>query len=194
MHFYAEREIPGPNWKLAYDGYVDGYHLDKLHRQTLGTRYIGNVIAADAFGPHQRLAFPTRALDERKGESEGRRGGWPDLGVVHTVFPHVSVAGGGGVPTMVSQLFPGPAPDRSRTVQTHLVPNPIETQEERGAMDRTVDFLEKVVRDEDYKMGLGIQAALASQAGGDFLFGRNEPCNQRFHRWVEQLLREAERR
>ena len=55
-------------------------------------------------------------------------------------------------------------------------------------MDGVVEFLERVVRDEDYKTGLGIQAGLASGRDEDFLFGRNEPCNQNFHRWVERLL------
>ena len=50
------------------------------------------------------------------------------------------------------------------------------------------DFLEYVVTEEDYKTGLGIQAGLASGANTEFLFGRNEPGNQRFHEWVDRLL------
>ena len=34
------------------------------------------------------------------------------------------------------------------------------------------------IGEEDYKTGLGIQAALASGANTEFLFGRNEPGNQ----------------
>ena len=145
-------------------------------------------MAADAWGPHQRLAFPQRSIEELRDTPEAQ---WPalgHLGVVHTVFPHVSVAGGRGVPTMVSQLFPGPTPDRSRTVQTHLVPAPLETDAAREAMDGAVEFLLRVVRDEDYATGLGIQRALSSGANEHFVFGRNEPCNQNFHRWVDRLL------
>lgn len=188
MHFYTEREVIGPNWKVAYDGYVDAYHLDKLHKETLGKQFVGNVMAADAWGPHQRLAFPQRSLPELRGIPEEQWQPLGHMGVVHTVFPHVSVAGGPGVPTMVSQLFPGPTPDRSRTVQTHLTPKPLDSDAARQAMDGAVDFLERVVRDEDYKTGLGIQAALASGANQEFVFGRNEPCNQTFHRWVDRLL------
>ena len=53
-----ERVIEGPNWKVAYDGYVDGYHLDILHKRTLGKDVMGNVMTCDAWGPHQRVAFP----------------------------------------------------------------------------------------------------------------------------------------
>jgi nitrite reductase/ring-hydroxylating ferredoxin subunit len=189
MHLYAEREVIGPNWKVAYDGYVDAYHLDKLHRGTLGREFMGNVMAADAWGPHQRLAFPKRSLAALRGVPEES---WPQpaggaIGVVHTVFPHVSVAGGGDVPTLVSQLLPGPTADRSRTIQIHLTPEPLTSDAARSEMDAIVDFLLRVVRDEDYATGLGIQSTLAGGANESFLFGRNEPCNQIFHRWVERL-------
>ncbi len=187
MHVYTEREVAGPNWKVAYDGYVDAYHLDKLHRTTLGTDFMGNVAAEDAFGPHQRLVFPQRSIEQLRDQPESTWGAWGHLGAVHTIFPHVSIAGGPGIPTMVSQLFPGPTPDRSRTIQTHVVPKPLETDEERTIMNGVVDFLERVVREEDYATGLGIQAALDSGANDAFVFGRNEPCNQNFHRWVERI-------
>src|SRR5947208_1813567 len=59
-----ERELQGPNWKVAFDGYVDGYHLDILHKDTLGRDVVGNVITCDAWGPHQRVAFARRNIVE----------------------------------------------------------------------------------------------------------------------------------
>jgi phenylpropionate dioxygenase-like ring-hydroxylating dioxygenase large terminal subunit len=184
-----ERELIGPNWKVAYDGYVDGYHLDILHKDTLGKDVMGNIMTCDAWGPHQRVAFARRNLHELRGipREEWQPGG--HMGLVHTVFPHVSVAGNGGTGMMVSQLIPGPTPDRSRTIQTHVVTRNA-TEEERAATAQRADFLEWVVNEEDYKTGLGIQAALASGANTEFLFGRNEPGNQRFHQWVDRLLSE----
>jgi phenylpropionate dioxygenase-like ring-hydroxylating dioxygenase large terminal subunit len=186
MHYYEERVLVSPNWKVAYDGYIDAYHLDKLHKETFGPTFIGDVMTADAWGPHQRMGFPTRSLASFEG-SPDQLEGFSHIGVVHTVFPHVSIAGAAGIPTMVSQLFPGPTPDRSRTIQTHVTPAPVDTDEGRATMDGLVEFLEGVVRDEDYKTGLGIQAALASDANTEFVFGRNEACNQTFHRWVDKL-------
>jgi phenylpropionate dioxygenase-like ring-hydroxylating dioxygenase large terminal subunit len=184
-----ERELVGPNWKVAYDGYVDGYHLDILHKDTLGKDVMGNIMTCDAWGPHQRVAFARRNLHELR---DVDRDAWrPEhhIGLVHTVFPHVSVAGNGGNGMMVSQLIPGPTPDRSRTIQTHVIMADA-TDEERAQTIQRADFLEWVVNEEDYKTGLGIQAALASGANTEFLFGRNEPGNQCFHAWVDKLLAE----
>lgn len=184
-----ERELVGPNWKVAYDGYVDGYHLDILHKDTLGKDVMGNIMTCDAWGPHQRVAFARRNLHELRdiAREDWQAGG--HIGLVHTVFPHVSVAGNGGTGMMVSQLIPGPTPDRSRTIQTHVITADA-SDEQREQTKQRADFLEWVVNEEDYKTGLGIQAALASGANTEFLFGRNEPGNQCFHEWVDRLLEE----
>ena len=91
---------------------------------------------------------------------------------------------------MVSQLFPGDTPETSVTVQNFLAtfePN----EEQLSLIDKQMDFLLHVVRDEDYYTGNRIQRAVKTGAKTEFLFGRNEgPC-QRFHGWVDSLV-EAE--
>jgi hypothetical protein len=59
----------------------------------------------------------------------------------------------------------------------------------QAAIAETMRFLLRVVRDEDYATGLGIQRALESAPERDVLFGRNEGGGQRFHRCVDALLR-----
>jgi hypothetical protein len=190
MELLDERVLIGPNWKIAFDGYVDGYHLDILHRDTLGVDVMGNVMTWDAWGPHQRVAFARRITPELRDIPPEHWTPAKHVGFVHTVFPHVSVAGNGGRGAMVSQLIPGPTADRSRTIQTHLIARGA-TEDERAETIKRADFLEWVVNEEDYKTGLGIQSALASGANTEFVFGRNEPGNQTFHRWVDDLLDSA---
>ena len=187
MELLDERELVGPNWKIAFDGYVDGYHLDILHKDTLGVDVMGNVMTWDAWGPHQRVAFARRITHELRDIAPADWTPAKHVGFVHTVFPHVSVAGNGGRGAMVSQLMPGPTSDRSRTIQTHLIAKDA-TEAERAETIKRADFLEWVVNEEDYKTGLGIQSALASGANTEFVFGRNEPGNQMFHRWVDDLI------
>ena len=45
----------------------------------------------------------------------------------------------------------------------------------------------KAIVEEDYKLGFQIQAGLAAGGNEHFLFGRNEPTLQHFHKWVEKL-------
>lgn len=50
-----------------------------------------------------------------------------------------------------------------------------------------------MVRDEDYATTYGVQRGLKALAGTDFVFGRNEPGLQHFHRTIHRLLDEASR-
>ncbi len=38
-YYYGRREIVGANWKVAYDGYLEGYHFATAHPETINTRH-----------------------------------------------------------------------------------------------------------------------------------------------------------
>lgn len=187
---FEHRTLRGPNWKIAYDGYLDLYHLPVLHRNTFGSAFPNQAIY-DAWGPHQRAASPNPALLELEDKPDSE---WPTallLEGVWTIFPHVSIAGfdgGGGRGVMVSQLFPGDTPEESYTVQNYVVERMPEDEETRRAATEQFAFLEVVVRDEDYATGLRQQRALRHRDGFDMLFGRNEGGGQHFHRFLDRLL------
>lgn len=184
----GRQELAGPNWKVAYDGYLDFYHLPVLHRATFGDSLSDRAVY-DAWGPHQRVSAPDAAmarLADRPPES------WRTSALtigVWTVFPHVSIARfDAGTPMiMVSQLLPGPTVDRSETVQLFLAPcEPDEAT--RGRIEAMMTFLRRVVGEEDYAMGFAVQRGLAAGGRDHVLFGRNEAGGQRFHTFVEDLL------
>ncbi len=190
--YVGSQAAEGPNWKLAYDGYLDFYHLPILHKNTFGPTY-NNKTINDAWGPHQRNVQPDERVLALADMPEDE---WPMsklTGGVWTIFPHVSIAAfdAGGRLFMVSQLFPGSTPETSITVQHFLATfNP--NDEQRSVIDKQMDFLLHVVRDEDYYTGNRIQRAVKTGAKTEFLFGRNEgPC-QRFHGWVDELIAAAD--
>jgi len=187
-HVVGTQEVAGPNWKIAYDGYLDFYHLPILHRESFGPD-IGNKAVYDAWGPHQRVGMPLPALAALEDRPEDE---WPAsvlLAGIWTIFPHVSIAtfDAGGPLYMVSQLFPGQAVDESITRQTFLSPAPPDA-ERQGLINQQMAFLLGVVRDEDYATGKRIGRGLATGANEHVLFGRNEAGGQRFHSWVDALL------
>ena len=184
-HFFSSRVVEGPNWKIAYDGYLDFYHLPILHRNSFGADMFCQAMY-HAWGPHQRVSTPSAALADVP-EDE-----WTDEALtrgVWTIFPHVSIAGfdGGGRGVMLSQLFPGDAPSRSYTIQNYLMEK-APVGDEVAKAEEQFGFLERVVRDEDYATGLKQQKALATGVKSHVLFGRNEGGGQRFHRFLDELL------
>ena len=188
-YLFSRRTLAGPNWKIAYDGYMDLYHLPILHKNTFGERMPNQAIYT-AWGPHQRVASPDPSLLALEGMAEDQ---WPMttlLSGVWTIFPHVSIAsfdGGGGRGVMISQLFPGDSPGASVTVQSYVMekaPN----DEQRVAAEAQFKLLEYVVKEEDYATGLRQQRALMTGAKSHVMFGRNEGGGQRFHGWLERLI------
>lgn len=189
-HLYDQHSIEGPNWKIAYDGYMDLYHLPILHRNSFGEN-MPNQALYYPWGPHQRVTSPNPALLELEDRPEAE---WPTealLESVWTIFPHVSIAsfdGGGGRAVMVSQLFPGDGPLSSHTVQNYVMQSLPPNDEVRDAADQQFDLLEHVVRHEDYATGLRQQRALLGRPGAEVMFGRNEGGGQRFHAFLDRLL------
>ena len=184
----GRQQVDGPNWKVAYDGYVDLYHLPILHKETFGPDY-NNKAIYDAWGPHQHVSSPDERVLKYQDTAEDD---WPELMLtagLWTIFPHVSIArfDAGGPIYMVSQLFPGDTPGSSVTVQSFL--STFDPDDEQNKTIATqMDFLLHVVRDEDYFTGFRLQKALKAGIKSHVMFGRNEAGGQRFHRWIEDLV------
>ena len=197
-YVFDTRTLKGPNWKVAYDGYLDLYHLPVLHHETFGTE-ISNKAMFYAWGPHQRVISPARLSSQDDFEGTGMD--YNKLPIkeiptevlmtgVWTIFPHVSIASfnGGGRSVLLSQLLPGENPEESYTVQYYLMEKePNEKQREEAK--EQFKFLQHVVKEEDYATGLKLQKGLKTGKMKSVLFGRNEGGGQVFHNWVNQLIK-----
>lgn len=184
-HLIKQTAVAGPNWKIAYDGYLDFYHLPFLHRNTFGSD-ISNRAIYDSWGPHQRMTSPDPALLGLRDVPEDEWNMDLICGGVWTIFPHISFAGGNGG-GLISQLFPGQTPGTSITLQHYFTA--AEPDEARRAdAEAKAQFLEMVVRDEDYYTGLRLQRALANGAKEHVMFGRNEGGGQRFHTILDEYV------
>jgi len=186
-HAVGRQTIPGPNWKIAYDGYLDFYHLPILHKNSFGPQ-MSTKSVYHAWGPHQRVTCPDRGFEKVIDVPESD---WEDehmIGGVWTIFPHVSIAAfDDGTLYMVSILYPGDDPGSSTTTQLFLHTDPPD-DEQAALVEKRMAFNLRVVRDEDYFTGLRLQRALQSGGKQVNLFGRNEGGGQRFHGFVDELL------
>ncbi len=189
-HFFDSRVLRGPNWKIAYDGYLDAYHLPVLHAKTLNaTGALSNRAHYYAWGPHQRMTGPGKAARALADVPEDQ---WSDeivLGGVWTIFPCISIAGfdGGGRGVLISQLLPGDVVGESWTRQIYLMEKK-PTAEQEIAARQQFDLLKFVVEEEDYATGLRQQRALDHGTLDHVLFGRNEGGAQAFHRWTDRII------
>ena len=188
-HIHEQREIDGPGWKVALDGYLEAYHHNQLHGDTVGKHTVGNLLVLDTYGPHQRLTFGRKTLkdliDKPETEWESPQ---ENIRLIHSGFPNLSISGVLGDHCLVSQIFPTSSPNRTITRQTILSSKKPETDEE---LQNTLEFSEMVrqaVVDEDYKIGLEIQSNISHMGSNEFIYGKNEPAVQNYHSWIKSFM------
>lgn len=189
--FLGSRVIEGANWKVAFDGYLEGYHFASLHPQTIFPRTPSNVTHYEAFGPNMRIGFPQRSITRLR---ELPQASWAEqenngFDFVRIFFPNVSVFLAPEI-AQIAQLFPGPTPDKNRTVLLYARKTPPKDDADKASIEQMITFLRDVTYTEDYLIGLQIQQGLESGAHDTVTFGRNERGNQYFHEWVNWYLQD----
>lgn len=184
-HMYKQNELATSNWKVAHDGYLEGYHFSILHPNTIAQQVMSNIMTYDSFGPHQRVGFPTYKIADLRNKSQQEWETEEGITVVRTVFPNVSFAISAKHGGMISQLLPGPTADKSRTIQNHIYPKPPANAEERAMMDASVSLFVNAVQNEDNWVCARIQRGLRSGGNEDFVFGKNELGLHRLHDWID---------
>lgn len=189
-HYCGSRRIHGANWKIAYDGYLEGYHFAAAHPETIHPRTFSNIMHFTALGPHMRVGYPQVRIKEALGalpreswgshENEG-------FDFVRTIFPNVSIFFAPEI-TQVAQLIPGPTPDKNTTNLLFIRRAPPKDAEDAAGIEGMMDWLSEVVDREDYGVGLQVQRGMESGAIKTVLFGQNERGNQYFHRTIDYML------
>jgi hypothetical protein len=191
LHLFSSRMMPGPNWKVVVDGYLEGYHFAALHTNTVFKTNLGNLSAFDAFGPHARVAFGLRPLAEAVDKPEAEWEPADCVGPILWIFPGLAIAGGLRDRLSVSLPLPGSSREESRTEQRIMMRTPPSTERELEEAEFTRDWFYDVVYNEDYLTGYAVQQGVRSLPEDDTqLFGRNEIGVQHFHRVLNNLMAE----
>jgi phenylpropionate dioxygenase-like ring-hydroxylating dioxygenase large terminal subunit len=178
------------NWKVTADGYVDGYHLGYLHRNSIGAKSITNRNAFDLYGPHVRLGFANKPILSMRDLPNDEWRLREAMSLVHYVFPNVSISGLPGSGLMLSRIYPGTSPNRCTVEQYQYFREPMITDEQIADADAKRELYFAVTRDEDFSTVLEITDGFEAIPNDVVRYGRNEQGNQNLHAWVDRLCSE----
>ena len=188
-HYCGSRDIYGANWKITYDGYLEGYHFAVAHPETIHKRTYSNIMEYDFFGPHMRIGFAQQGIAKLHDVPREEWGTHENDGYdfVRVLFPNISIFVAPEI-TQIAHLLPGPTPDKNRTILSYVTRHHPTTDEERAQNETMMNFLQDVTYREDYLLGETVQKGLNSGALKNVVFGKNERGNQHFHKWVDYYV------
>ena len=191
LHRYdVETKLPSGNWKATADGYLDGYHLGYLHRNTIGGKSITNRNTYDLFGPHVRIGFANKPILQLRDTPVEEWDKYSAFSLVHFIFPNISISGHPDRSLMLSRMFPGPNVGECTVIQYQYFREPLETDEALAEAEAKRQTYADVTYDEDFVTVMAIGRRMPALAATDDVmrFGRNEMGNQNLHRWVADLV------
>jgi phenylpropionate dioxygenase-like ring-hydroxylating dioxygenase large terminal subunit len=178
------------NWKVAIEGFLEGYHIKYAHRESFFPYGYDNLNVIEIHGRYTRIVFPFRRLESMKDRpAEDRR--IEKMAVTGTqVFPNVIFA---RFSRFVSMIVIEPiAVDRSRWVTFRLSKN-----SESALKKKDGSATDKLARDkafsnqggrEDLDMAQRVQRGLRTRANDYVEFGHWESAIVHFHRELTRLV------
>ena len=173
------------HWKLIVDAFLDGYHLKRLHRDSVYRFFLDNLNLADRFSPHIRSVVARKGLEKA---AQTPRDAWryrDFLSLTYFLFPNTVLV---FHPDWVSRitLFPIGI-DETLFTHTMIVPADADTDDRREHWDKTWNLIhENVFEREDMLAAEWIQSGLSSGANQSFACGRFEFPIRWFHDEVER--------
>lgn len=177
----------GLNWKLAIDTFGETYHFKRLHKNTLGQVFYGDVQCYDRFDRNHRMILCIKTIDELRNKPEQdwhiSDGAFP----VYYLFPNIQVNIGKEGVTLV-RVYPDPEnPGRSISQITFYFSPEGLASGDTTLEDRTRGFGE-IIEAEDYAVCETTQRALQAGLQDYVIFGRNEPALHHYHNTYRKAL------
>ena len=175
------------NWKLVQDAFLDGYHVTRLHKNTVGPFFPDAVAESDLVGDHVRSAVARNEIQEAVDLPAEDLGLRYHCTFSYTVFPNAVLIFHPEYTSIIS-LFPL-SPDQTVFAHTMLTPRPPVSEEQRDHFRRSFKLIDQgVFEAEDIFVSVGAQRGMRSGANEELLFGGLEESAIRFHEIIEREL------
>lgn len=175
------------NWKLIVEAFLEGYHIVRLHKNTIGGFFFDNQVVMDCVGPHIRAAVARQEFAEVPDLAEKDWSARRHVSYAYLLFPSTVLVMSPDY-TSVLTLFPESA-DETTFIHTMVTPHAPRDEKERDHWNRSFELIEGgVFQSEDLWVAEEIQRGLRSGANKTLVYGRYELGIKSFHDRLDEKL------
>lgn len=174
------------NWKIAAEGFLEGYHIHATHRETFYPVQFDNLNVIERFGRNNRVTFPYRNIQKLRDVNPATRNVDGTLTYVYHLFPNVIVA---TFPKRIVMVVLEPLDVARTSFVTYTLAKKQTLEIDSPGVAHDTDFVNEGAR-EDRAVVESIQRGIASGANDAFTFGHFESAIVHFHRELHAALGE----
>ena len=178
------------NWKFVLDGFLEVYHIPKLHSDSIAPWIYGKYSPFDRFDRNSRLVGVRKSFSEARGDGFESMKFLKHVAVNYQIFPN-SIAVWQGDHFEVWTSYPGQKPDECKVRVQSLVTKDMNDERYKSRWDRNWKVLIDTVVSEDWAMSREVQSTLPFVSDKRIMFGRNEPGLQHFHSVLDQAIQQT---
>lgn len=178
------------NWKVYLESFLEGYHIKFAHPETFYPFGYDNLNIIEFCGPHARVTFPFRRIENIKDVKPNKIDVSGRLTYVYHLFPNVVV-------TVLSHhtnvIIIEPVDVRTTRSTIYQLTNQTKDGDQQAAIEaaqRDMNFVSQTGAQEDLALVSSIQKSINSAANDVFTFGYFEPAIVHFHQQLSTQLKE----
>lgn len=176
-HVFRKWELKkNMSWRFLIEAFQESYHFCHAHKNTACSVYLDNQSLHYNYGPHVRHSLPTPQIDELREKSPEDWEFRPYFMTQNYIFPANFVQ----VQTdhiYIHTIIPT-GPDSCLFQCMMLIAEEPKSEKAERYFNKNYELI-RIVFDEDFDIGEGIQKGLAAGANTEFLFGKFE-CGLQF--------------
>lgn len=186
-HVYGRRTFHlKANWKLVLEPFLEGYHVQRLHAQSIGNMFADSPNATHHLGPHMRQvsgkAHYTPDMVDQPGEN------------IHKIITHAYLLFPSTVvvtsPYYISVMIIMPKSATESQVDYYmLTPGPADNAKAEDLYARSYELILKVFGTEDFWAAEITQAGLSSGALDEVVYSGLEAAIPEFYDNLDRHLR-----
>jgi phenylpropionate dioxygenase-like ring-hydroxylating dioxygenase large terminal subunit len=187
--FRRDKQRRKTNWKLIADAFLEAYHVQRLHRETVAEFFTDNELCSDRLGRHVRSAIARKATKDviDRPAEEWHIGN--HMTFAYLIFPCTVLVVQPDFHTLFS--FIPTAVDETEVDHIMLVPQQPQNDEEREHYNRAFDYMDAgVFNGEDVWVAEQAQSVIHSGANEVMTLGTFEHGVKFFHDTLNDAMAE----